>query len=230
MKYTLQQLIKNKNHFFVPLTITVVSAFLGLAYSFLAPEKFQAKVTVNIPSMIDTPDSLIAKLQMPLFYSDETLEKCGLKDLKNPHENLIENLKNKPIINTTYAELSYLGSSSSQASICLNAIIENIKKNNEDVLKSIKALKKDEMEFLKNQINEVKRYNRTSMISSQLQGMIQNYERLSREISSELNISSITKIYSPSVRSEPSRKKSILWALFIGLILASIYIKITIKS
>ncbi len=226
----------------LPIVVTtLITTIIGITYAILSPEKFQATATVEMASsqsstvattivvasnntnqtsqtILETPNNLVEKLKLPLFYSGMSVEDCGLTGSASPNQALANGIKSSIIKNTSYVAISFLASSPSNATKCLNAVIRDIKTNQESIIEPIIAYKKTQLNLLKSQLDEVNKIQNRSSYFYSKDALVNEIDNLNLQISTIKNASILTPIYAPSARTEPRRTEIILMFVFAGIL------------
>jgi hypothetical protein len=115
---------------------TIVCFLIGVAYYFAAPKIYEATVTIQMAmvagEVVETPQALLEKIKMPLFFSSSSLKACGSDDI-SLQSKFADKLK--PAINksTPFITLSALMPSAQEARTCLEAVVNEIKNSHNDL-------------------------------------------------------------------------------------------------
>ncbi len=142
----LLQKIQQKWRYFV--SILAVSISLALGISYLLPEKFEAKVTVRSATVgqigqgqgqalgrweVETNTQTLTRLSSPRFYTDAILATCSLSS-HDAAEKLSKVIKVSIVKTTTdLTTISYTAKGQEQTRICLQAIIDQLARSQEEL-------------------------------------------------------------------------------------------------
>lgn len=133
-------------------TIAGFSA-LGLAAgaitAFALPEKFQASAliepaTVAVKSgesvtakSVEPVAVLTEKMRSPTYYSDTTIQNCGLSKDANPPKKLVDMLKPNVARNSQYISVNYKAPSPAAAVTCLESVLKDVVNNQAQIAKPL---------------------------------------------------------------------------------------------
>lgn len=132
---------------------TFVGFFGGIGYGYYLPAMYKATAYIQVAQVaniaIETPESLIEKLKLPLYFSEATINACDIGRLNDPFEYLSKNLK--PVItpNNAFIKISYETDSTKSAVQCLTGVVDLIGLRQS-------ALIKDSIDYQNNYANTLK--------------------------------------------------------------------------
>jgi len=113
--------------------VAAIGAVLGLAAAFLLPEKFQASVSIQpgkvLGADVEKSSVLAEKMSSPSYYSEQTWSECGLLDASNPAQALVSSLKPAIPRKSEFVAVSFKSKSRKTSVACLNAVLEDVKKD-----------------------------------------------------------------------------------------------------
>jgi hypothetical protein len=138
------------------LTSTIVCLLIGSAYYFATPKMYEATATIQMAIVagesIETPAVLLEKIKLPLFFSATALQVCGLDGDISSHTKFADKLK--PTLNKSapLISLSAQARSTQEARICLDAVISEIQKSQNELAKPVIEQKKQTIAHLKDQL------------------------------------------------------------------------------
>jgi len=145
----------------------IISTFIGfiligIAYLSFAPPKYDAFANITMASVADKavegPDILGEKLKLPLFYSNDTLTACNVQNERpTPGQFLAENLNRAINKNAPIVSINFRGASPELAKQCLEAVISDIRRNQNILSKPILDAKKSQVLLLQEKINSAEK-------------------------------------------------------------------------
>jgi len=139
----------------------IIGGLLATGYAFITPPKYQATANIQVARVagtdVETPNILVEKLKMPMYYSTESYSACNVMDKIEPGEMIAKNLKpvlskTTPIINFSYKE-----DSSINAQKCLESVLNDIRSNQNLLAKPILEGKKNQLTNLKQKLEAAER-------------------------------------------------------------------------
>jgi hypothetical protein len=137
--------------------IGLLGAALGGLYLAITPEKYEATAHIQTAKVanveVEAPNVLVEKLKLPLYYSSSTVELCSLAikgKADNPPSKQLNPVLNK---NAPLVSLSYKASSPEQARKCLENVLIDVKKNQNEVAKSSLEIRKIQLAALKQKLD-----------------------------------------------------------------------------
>lgn len=109
----------------------VAGALFGLACTFFIQPVYEASASIQVAKVatvpVETPQFLIEKLKLPLFYSEHTLASCSVSGYSQPGLALSSMLKVSVSKETSIIQLKFQDSDPQKASVCLLAVVNDIK-------------------------------------------------------------------------------------------------------
>lgn len=146
---------------------SILGSGIGGAYAFLSPSKFHAEVIVQgalvAGQPVETSTVLIEKLKQPTYYSENTLKQCGLHGHSVGAFALSKELKLSIVKNSPLISVSYDSSSADSSKRCLEAILQDIRQNQDSLPKSLLAARENQLQQLKQQLETSEKVNRQLM-------------------------------------------------------------------
>jgi len=227
-----------------------VGGILGIAYAFIVPPKYQATANIQVAKVassdVETPNVLLEKLQMPMYYSQNSFVSCKVED-SIEHGNAISKsikpalAKNAPIIS-----ISYKAENVEDAKKCLESVFNDIRVNENEIAKPILEQKKNQLANLKQKLESAEQI--TKVLSTKkpsfdfsdskfyasmfLLATTLSKENEVKDLRTKINDLEIaltepqtkeayltTPIYAPNVKVEPKKSLITLGAVFGGLVL-----------
>ena len=104
-----------------------VRLFAGGFYFFSVPKMYEASATKEMATVagepVETPEVLLEKMKLPLYFSTATLQACGSDGGLSSQAKFVDKIK--PSINKSAPMLSFVtqAPSTQDAKACLNAVI-----------------------------------------------------------------------------------------------------------
>lgn len=137
-------------------TSAVFGAAIGAAYAWIAPSKYEATANFQTAKVANTEvepsNLLLAKLKMPLYYSQNSIAACGLSDELRPGVALAKALK--PMLEKTVPiiSISYKSTSPEKAKICLENVLNDIRKQQDEVSAPLLKIRRTQLSTLKEKL------------------------------------------------------------------------------
>ena len=135
---------------------TIGCLLVGVAYYFAVPKMYEATASIQMAKVagevVETPAVLLEKIKLPLFFSSTALQACGSDGDLSAHSKFAD--KFKPAINKSaqFISLSAQARSTQEARACLDAVISEIQKSQNDLAKSVIEQKKLKLAQLSDQL------------------------------------------------------------------------------
>lgn len=118
----------------------VTGASIGVLTAFLIPEKFHAGATIEparvMGANVETINVLAEKMRSPTYYSPLTVSACDIKDRFDPTAILAKDLKPEIRKQSAFVSISYKSSSLDTSISCLEAVLTDVKRNQDLIVKS----------------------------------------------------------------------------------------------
>ena len=127
---TLNYIFSKKESAFNVLKATILCLFAGVFYYFSVPKIFEATATIEMAKVagepVEAPEVLLEKMKLPLYFSKETLQECGLGNEIISQVKIFDKIK--PSLNKNAPMVSFVAQAqSSKNSIeCLNVVFAEI--------------------------------------------------------------------------------------------------------
>jgi capsular polysaccharide biosynthesis protein len=190
---------------------------------------------------VEEPNLLMARLKMPSTYSAAEFKACGLEGHKMPAESLVSRLKFSAVKGVdSIVELTIRMESREQAVICTQALFENIRESQNQIIKpyieEAKGLLTKYRAHLKETQELIKRFDKSVIAFSEFYLVnldevkfltfeiirLDNYVRSSDKRQAKL----VSPIYASEAAVFPKKKTALmqgfLASLFLGLLLAMV--------
>mgnify|MGYP003346251564 CR=1 FL=1 len=130
---------------------------LGASYYFLVPNMYEAAATIQLASvageLVEPPAVLVEKIKLPMFFSPVTMQTCGAEGDLGSQSKFAERLK--PALNKSapFISLAAQARSTKEAKACLEAVINEIQKSQNEIAKPLIEEKKQKLALLGNQLD-----------------------------------------------------------------------------
>lgn len=128
----------------------VLGLVAGLVTAFVLPEKFLASALIESASVgkkekndslvrtgVESASVLSEKMKVPTYYSEATIQACDLKDLANPSQALVNDLKPSVARNSAYVSVVFKAESPAIAKACLEGVLKDVVNNQEQLAKPL---------------------------------------------------------------------------------------------
>jgi len=128
---------------------TVVCLTAGATYYFVVPKMYEATATITMAmvagELVEPPAILLEKIKLPLFFSAATLQACG-SDLEPSSQYKFAD-KLKPTLNKSVHFISFSAQahSTQEARACLEAVIGEIQKSQNELAMPLIEQKKQKL-------------------------------------------------------------------------------------
>jgi len=215
---------------------TVLGGAIGVSTAFVLPEKFLASAKIQPTRVLGNDVESIAvlaeKMRSPTYYSQQSFTACDVADSTNPAQTLATALNPNVARNSAFVSVSFKSTNINTSIACLNAVLADVKQNQNESAERQIALatatinkEKEQLKIAEDFVSSVSQktltfnFKDTQFSASQLLfGMLQSkqYEIINLKSSiqrTELLLSEpqtksasfTTPIYSPSQKVEPKR-------------------------
>jgi capsular polysaccharide biosynthesis protein len=234
---------------------TLAFSLAGIAYALLATPIYEATANIEMAvvtnSVVETPTVLAEKLRIPTYYSDETTNACGSDDSQATGESLAQDLKPAINKNAPILIISYRSKSVDKAKKCLEAVLENIRVDQNKISKPILSSKQHLLKSLEDKLESAEKikhqyggkalsfdfndpkFSASTLLMSTLLANDREITDLRNQIF-ELNTALSAPqtreaylsapIYAPSKRVEPRRSRIVLGAALGGIFLGLFFL------
>ena len=139
---------------------TCVCLLAGGAYYFSVPKMYEASATIEMAmvagEVVETPEVLLEKIKLPLFFSSMALHACGSDTDLNSHTKFADKLKPTISKSAPLISLSAQALSTQEARACLNAVISEIQKSQNNLANPVIEQKKQKLAVLSDQLKVAK--------------------------------------------------------------------------
>ena len=136
--------------------MSVLGVVAGLVLSFVLPVKFEASGSIEPARVAGEPveevDQLAEKMRSPTYYDRQTLEVCELLDKLNPAAQLAKDLSPSVGRQSAFVAVKFQSSSPDLAKQCLQAVIEDVKRNQEELARSSRESVRDQIRVATQQL------------------------------------------------------------------------------
>jgi LPS O-antigen subunit length determinant protein (WzzB/FepE family) len=215
---------------------TVLGGAIGVGTAFVLPEKFLASATIQptrvLGSDVESIAVLAEKMRSPTYYSQQSFTACDVADSTNPAQTLATALNPNVARNSAFVSVSFKSTNINTSIACLNAVLADVKQNQNESAERQIALatatinkEKEQLKIAEDFVSSVSQktltfnFKDTQFSASQLLfGMLQSKQNEITNLKSSIqrtelllsepqtkSASFTTPIYSPSQKVEPKR-------------------------
>jgi LPS O-antigen subunit length determinant protein (WzzB/FepE family) len=226
---------------------TVLGGAIGVGTAFVLPEKFLASATIQPTRVLGNDVESIAvlaeKMRLPTYYSQQSFTACDVADSTNPAQTLTTALKPNVARNSTFVSVSFKSTNINTSIACLNAVLADVKQNQNESAERQIALatatinkEKEQLKIAEDFVSSVSQktltfnFKDTQFSASQLLfGMLQSKQNEITNLKSSIqrtelllsepqtkSASFTTPIYSPSQKVEPKRSSIAVISVLAG--------------
>ena len=134
----------------------VVGGTLSAGYALLSPSIYQATAYIQVAKVanadVEAPSVLIEKMKIPTYYSPNTLVSCKVENLAEPGRVLANELNPSSAKNSPFISIKYKEKTAEEAKKCLESVLVDILKNQDEIATSILEIKKNQLTNLKRKL------------------------------------------------------------------------------
>ena len=144
---------------------TVLGLLAGLVVSFVLPVKYQANALidsarvgfVSLERGVDSRELeplgvLAQRMQAPGFYSEETIDACGLRDKASPRRDLVDELAPSIARNGSFISIGYRSESIDLAKQCLQSVLADVSQSQRTQIEAVKSYLQTEIKNTRAQL------------------------------------------------------------------------------
>ncbi len=245
------------------ITGSFIGGVLGVAYALITPAIYQATAYIQVAKVanadVENPAILVEKIKMPMYFSQNTFTECKVINLLESGKALANRLKPTLLKNAPIVSISYKAKSPDDAKRCLESVLIDIRKNQNEIAVPILESKKNQLTNLKQKLESAEqitkllsskkpnfefsdpKFSASSLLLATTLSKENEVKDLRTQISDlELALaepqtkgaSLITPIYSPDIRVEPERTMIVLISTIIGglIIIGFLIMRKTLKK
>lgn len=234
---------------------TLTCALAGVAYALFATPVYEATANIEMAvvanAVVEQPAVLAEKLKIPTYYSNETINACGSDESQASGESLAQELKPAVNKNAPVLIISYRSRSADNAKECLDAVLQNIRLDQNKISRPMLSLKQHLLKNLESRLESAEKvkhqlggrtlrfdfndpkFSASTLLMSTLLANDKEISDLRNQIF-ELNAALSdpqTKeaylsapIYAPSKRVEPRRSRIVIGATLAGIFLGLFFL------
>lgn len=226
---------------------TVLGGAIGVGTAFVLPEKFLASATIQPTRVLGNDVESIAvlaeKMRSPTYYSQQSFTACDVADSTNPAQTLATALNPNVARNSAFVSVSFKSTNINTSIACLNAVLADVKQNQNESAERQIALatatinkEKEQLKIAEDFVSSVSQktltfnFKDTQFSASQLLfGMLQSKQNEITNLKSSIqrtelllsepqtkSASFTTPIYSPSQKVEPKRSSIAVISVLAG--------------
>jgi uncharacterized protein involved in exopolysaccharide biosynthesis len=147
----------NESRRLIALCVAACLGVAGFLYVFL-PNRYEATGTIQMAVIagqaVETPQVLIEKIKLPLYFSHTTWDKCDTDEDLTPSRKVAEKIH--PILNKTAPFISFTvaGDSVANAKACLEAVVNDVKAKQELLSVPMLQQKKVQLQTLEDKLRQ----------------------------------------------------------------------------
>ncbi len=131
---------------------TVLGGAIGIGTAFVIPEKFLASATIQparvLGEDVEKVSVLAEKLRSPTYYSPQTAFACDVKEATSLASALNPNVAR----NSAFVSVSFKSTNINTSVACLNAVLDDVKLNQNDIAQRHIALSQSQLNNEKEQL------------------------------------------------------------------------------
>jgi hypothetical protein len=228
----------------------IIGGSLGVGYAFITPSKYQATANIQVGKVggvdIETPNILLEKLKMPMYYTQITFTACEVLENKEPGNAITNNIKTVILKGAPIISISYKNESVDLVKKCLDGILNEIRTHQNVLAKPVLEIKNNQLSNLKKKLDTSEKIIKLlssernispSAASTLLLATTLSKESEVKDLSTQIGDLEIalaepqtkeaflvTPIYGPISRIEPNRSKIVLLGGVAGGVLAIAYL------
>jgi len=233
----------------------ICASLFGFFYLFITPPKYQATANIQVAKVanadVESPNLLVEKIKMPTYFSENTFTECKVFNLLEPGSTLAKGLKPTLAKNAPIVSISFKANSSEDAKKCLEAILSDVRTNQNEIASPILQTKKNQLSNLKQKLEAAEnilkvlpskrpnfdfsdpKFSASTLLLATTLNKENEVKDLRTQISDlEIALSEpqtkeaflTTPIYSPNVQIEPKKSVVLLVSFLIGGFLMTIFL------
>jgi LPS O-antigen subunit length determinant protein (WzzB/FepE family) len=226
---------------------TVLGGAIGVGTAFVLPEKFLASATIQPTRVLGNDVESIAvlaeKMRSPTYYSQQSFTACDVADSTNPAQTLATALNPNVARNSAFVSVSFKSTNINTSIACLNAVLADVKQNQNESAERQIALatatinkEKEQLKIAEDFVSSVSQktltfnfkdtqFSASQLLFGMLQSKLNEITNLKSSIQrTELLLSEpqtksasfTTPIYSPSQKVEPKRSSIAVISVLAG--------------
>lgn len=153
---------------------TAMGGLIGIGVALVLPERFQASGNIQpaqvIGNDVESISVLSEKMRSPTFYTQKTLEICGVAEASDPGQTLAKALNPNVARSSAFVSVSFKSKSTDTSVACLEAVLA-------DVIQTHSILKMPVLDKALNDLNQLKQRLETAKVKHE-QELKLNQEQL----------------------------------------------------
>jgi uncharacterized protein involved in exopolysaccharide biosynthesis len=230
----------------------VIGALAATIYLSVAPPKYEASASIMVAQVLgkplESPAILAERIKLPTFFSSAASAACGTSDEREPGYALSRRLKIQVNRNAPFIALSVADTTNTQAAACLAAVIADIEKEQEKLIRPTILAKQSQLAELKKRIEMIRSEKQLTIKTSlALQPQMADFAKQSLRMVTDLNrekelrelimratelqikltppltqpTTLASQIYAPAIRASMSPWLFLLLSMIAGVLLAA---------
>lgn len=229
------------------ITGSFIGGILGVAYALITPGLYQATAHIQVTKVanadVENTATLVEKIKIPMYFSQNTYTECKGSNSLDPGEVLVDNLKPTLSKNASFVSISYKAKSPDDAKRCLESILIDIRENQKKIAAPIIESKKIQLDNIKKKLESAEQIIKifsskkssfdfsdtkfsasTLLLATTLSKENEVRDLLTQKSELELALAEpqtkeahlIVPIHSPDIRFEPKRTMIVLISTIVG--------------
>lgn len=146
----------------------VVGGVIGVSVALLSPSIYQATAYIQVAKVanadVEAPNILLEKLKMSMYYSQKTFTECNVENTIEPGKAIANGLKPTLSKGAPIISISYKDKNIDDAKKCLESVLNDIRKNQNEIAKPILEQRKNQLSYLKQKLESAEQI--TKLLSS----------------------------------------------------------------
>ena len=179
---------------------TAVCLSIIVFYYLSIPKMYEAIVTIGMAEvageMTESPTIVLEKIKLPMFFSESTMRACGLYGKNISYNKLNDQIKFTPNRSAPYITVSYQSPSTQAARTCLELVIMEIQKSQNEIIEPLIRIRKHKIEHLKTQLKDAEYIAKKLSINAVNEVNLSEIKLISRYLATILSISRISDVNS----------------------------------
>lgn len=234
-------------------TISTAGVFglgAGITYAFLAPQMFQAEALIQggvvSGQPIEPAATLIEKMKQPTYYSPISQILCTGSESMQSSQELSRTIKATAIKSSPLVSITYKTHTADSAVSCLNAVLLDIRRNQELLPKPLIKAKEAQIQLAKQELDQSEKINNqltkelngnpnnlnaiiSSIILSNQKTLLnarKNIEAQEMELTPPQTqpVTAVTPIYAPDSPISPKKSFIMFGGLVAGLAISTVWL------
>lgn len=231
-------------------TAGLIGLGAGTTYAFLSPQLFQAEALIQggvvSGQPIEPAATLIEKLKQPTYYSPISQILCIGSESMQSSQELSRTIKATVVKNSPLVSITYKTHTADSAASCLNAVLSDIRRNQEPLPKPLIKAKEAQIQLAKQELDQSEKINH--QLTKELNGNSNNSNAIISAIilsnqktllttrknieAQEMELTppqtqpatAVTPIYAPDTPVSPKKSLIMFGGLVAGLAISTVWL------